>query len=213
MSKTHFYEAKPKYGNSNSNTSNHHQNNKGGRPYTNHKNFKKPYYTFDPIEKEETKTSTDDSTRGCPKFTNSKTTPNNGIKLKPAPEYKPKTPIETSPVDDFIITDLSEETPPAAPEMTSKTSSQTLPADKFSDELGGQTENSNAMNAQQVLVEVSNGSKKPSAPKTHPSKNGSSISKQATSKPSTTKVEKKKRTTAFTEEESALPKSTRFSRF
>lgn len=67
MSKTHFYESKPKY-NKFSNTRTHQ---------------KKPYYTIDPIEKEETK----EETKQCPKFTNSKTS---GIKLKPAPEYKPK---------------------------------------------------------------------------------------------------------------------------
>ena len=70
MSKTHFYESKPKYNKFSNNTRTHQ---------------KKTYYTIDPIEKEETKEPA--TTSQCPKFTNSKTS---GIKLKPAPEYKPK---------------------------------------------------------------------------------------------------------------------------
>ena len=189
MSKTHFYESKPKF-----NKFNNHGN---GNKQQYHHNQKKPYYTFDPIEKEESK----EETKQCPKFTNSKT--NNGIKLKSAPEYKPKTTTQAPSPDDFIITDLSE---PSITEVKTPEAKQELPADKFS-ELGGQTENSNAMNAQ-VQIKVSD--KKENFSK--PVFTDVTTSSKTTSNPKF-KADKKKKQTHTEEETPTLPKSTRFSRF
>lgn len=168
MSQTNFYENKPAKFNKYEQKSNH-------------QTKKKPYYVVDySAHEEEVKTETKSE---CPKFTNSKMS---GIKLKPAPEYKPKT---VTPVDDFIITEDE-------PVVEKK-------KDMFEDI--GPSENSNAMNSQ-VTIALNDENKKPMT------NQANSSNPKSSQKPKSKPTGEKKMKKAFAEQPS-IGKSARFSRF
>lgn len=129
-----FYE-KPKFSNYKGN------NNKQAHQYNNSKPQQFKYQ----IPKVEEEIKEEPSSKECPKFINTKMTKE--IKLKPAPEFKPK---EVEPIaDDFIIT-MDEES--IVPEPVKST-------DKFEDKFGP-SENSNAMNYNQQNITSNNFEKK-----------------------------------------------------